>query len=289
MCLRIKPLLIFLLLYTFNNVTGQNYQDCENPFPICLKQTYSFKSMSSFGKMQDSLGQLRCSKELHETNSVWLKWKIKSKGLLTFFIDPINSKDDIDYVLFKRNGGCSHLTEVRCMASGNIIGKNARSSSMCQGVTGLSYQSLDEFEKSGCKYNSDNFLKYLSAEADEEYILFINNYDSSTGLSFTIDGDAILEESGDCLLFSTEQAITIAEIVPNPTSSNLTLSLICIQQGDIKTELFSINGKKLWETTFKSYLGINKTNIPTDSYPPGTYLIRVTQGQFSTIRQIVKI
>ncbi len=55
------------------------------------------------------------------------------------------------------------------MASGNIIGKNARSSSMCQGVTGLSYQSLDEFEKSGCKYNSDNFLKYLSAEADEEY------------------------------------------------------------------------------------------------------------------------
>lgn len=281
--------LIFTLILSTQLIFAQHYQDCEQAFPVCNKQTYHFKSMEGIGSKVDALGNLRCSSELHETNALWLTWDVAQSGILTFFIDPARSSDDIDFVLFRSSSDCSKLEEVRCMASGTNVGQPEVRSAGCKGQTGLSYQSIDDFEHTGCKYDSDNFLKFLSAEQGEKYFLLVNNYDSSEGFSITFDGDTAFKTTGDCELFNVEQPIEIASIVPNPASKNITVNFLSLSEKEIATEIFSISGKRLYKGNMKTEKGMNKHTIDVENYAPGTYLIRLTQDKYSTIRQFSKI
>ncbi|MFM2392248.1 MAG: hypothetical protein RLZZ546_225 [Bacteroidota bacterium] len=94
-------LISFLITNLFlinHNLFSQDHQDCDQPFLICKKQTYHFSSMIGYGKTFDILGPLKCSEELVETNTKWLSWDVSQSGILTFFIDPIDPSDDIDFV-----------------------------------------------------------------------------------------------------------------------------------------------------------------------------------------------
>lgn len=282
-------LLITSMLLSLKSFS-QLHQDCDNPYPICNKQTYQFLSITGLGKKKDLLGNPRCSKEIHETNSLWLKWKVKSAGVLTFYIDPANQTDDIDFILFKENQkNCADITEVRCMASGTSQLINRQRNNNCLGATGLNYQSIDEFEKSGCKYDSDNFLKFLSVQEGEEFLLFINNYNNQSGISFSIDGDAELELRNNCPDIVQELPMKILEMTPNPTSNNIQINYQIQNPGKIKIELFNIAGKRLWEGQVDAGKGINRHLLHTELFASGSYLIRMTHGDYSTIRQFIKI
>ncbi len=288
--LRIRfQLVAAFIFYSSILLTAQHYQDCSEAFPVCNKQTYHFKTMEGVGKTQDALGQLRCSNELRETNALWLTWEVEKDGILTFFIDPANSSDDIDFVLFRADENCSKLEEVRCMAAGLNVGEAEETSAGCKGQTGLMYQSIDDFERSGCKYESDNFLKFLSAKQGEKYYLFVNNYESKEGFSITFDGDMEFKTLGDCELFNVEQPLSISSIVPNPATKSITVNLFAINEKNVHTEIFSMDGKRIYEGDYKTLKGQNKQVIEVENYTAGTYLIRLTQEKYSTIRQFVKI
>jgi hypothetical protein len=269
---------------------SQYHQDCEQPFPVCKKQTYFFQDMKGAGFKNDDLGRISCSKHLVETNTKWLKFSIKKTGIITFFIDPIDSKDDIDFILYhKRAEDCSKLQEVRCMAAGENLHEDESFSASCKGTTGLSYQSIDEFEQSGCKYESDNFLKYLSAEAGEEYLLFVNNFNSSQGFSITFDGDAELKELDNCLEFAQDIPIEITSMVPNPAQSYIDIHFRSLNTIPVKIEMFSLEGRRLLEKNTATTKGDQKYTLDLQNISQATYLIRFTQGKYSTIRQFVKI
>lgn len=286
-----KMVLTILLQFLIcGGISSQKFDDCTNPFPVCNKQTYHFEKLDGSGQIEDMLPKLRCSNELFETNSIWMKWRVSKSGILTFFIDPVDQQDDIDFILFRiKNDNCETLEEVRCMAAGNIIGQNQEINLPCQGPTGLSYQSVDEFEASGCKYISDNFLKFLSTEVGEDYMLFINNFDAKSGISVTFDGDLEFEKFENCNEYSLEQPITITEIVPNPTLNNINISYFSVHTSEILTEVFSLNGRLIWKGKLESKPGVNRHAVISEDYPAGTYLLRMTQGEFSTIRQFIKL
>jgi hypothetical protein len=281
--------LMFALILSTQFLFSQHYQDCDQAFPVCNKQTYHFKSMQGYGTKRDALGPLRCFQELMETNALWLTWDVAQSGILTFFIDPAVQADDIDFVLFRSSKDCTALEEVRCMAAGTNVGEPEVRSAGCKGQTGLSYQSIDDFEHTGCKYESDNFLKFLSAEQGEKYFLLVNNYNSSEGFSITFDGDTEFRTTGDCGQFNVEQPIEISSIVPNPASKNISVNFLSLKDQQIQTEIFSINGKRLYKGNMKTDKGMNKHVIDVENYTPGTYLIRLTQDKYSTIRQFIKI
>ncbi len=283
-------LTIITHLSIIGGLSSQKYGDCSRPFPVCSKQTYHFDNLDGHGEHIDKLPKLRCSNEIFETNSIWLRWSVSKRGVLTFFIDPVDSENDIDFILFKMDDNdCESLEEVRCMTAGTTVGQKENFNYPCQGPTGLSYQSIDEFEASGCKYESDNFLKFLATEAGEDYILLINNFDSSKGISISFDGDLEFEKSNECLQFSQEQPITITEIVPNPTLNNIQLAYFSVQSSEILAEVFSLNGRLIWKSVLESKPGVNRHAIISEDYPAGTYLLRITQNEFSTIRQFIKL
>lgn len=289
--LRLTNSIAILLFVFLSNVSfTQSYQDCDSAFPVCNKQTYHFESMNGFGNILDNIGLVSCSKELRETNSIWLKFSVESSGILTFLIDPIIETDDIDFILYKKNEtDCINLKEVRCMASGETIGETETINIGCKGATGLSYQSIDEFERSGCKFYSDNFLKYLKTEKDEEYFLFINNYNSKSGFSIFFDGDLEFKNISNCAEYIKEEPITITSIIPNPAQKFIDVDFTSFFEHPLVLEIFSLNGRLEINQIIYPKKGNQVHRISIDELTTSNYLLRLTQEKYSTIRQFSKI
>jgi hypothetical protein len=71
------------------------------------------------------------------------------------------------------------------------------------------------------------------------------------------------------------KGITISiTIYPNPTITNLRLSINEFDHSNISYQLFDLNGKLLQNEKISS----NHTNIAMDNFVPSTYIIKVIQN-----------
>jgi len=289
--------LVLLLAFGlgFSSLRAQNrsnFQDCPFSFPVCEFKTYHFGQMKGYGVEQEKAKSVSCfDVPFVETNSFWLKWKAEGEGTLTFVINPINDEDDFDFILFKRdNKDCNKLTEVRCMAAGQNIGDTeAVLINRCKGRTGLAINSIDEFESQGCKYSSDNFLKMLQMEKDEEYILVINNYDNGEGFSITIEGEAALSKYNDCELLTISEPLMIYNLYPNPAVSSVNIEYLAQKIDVAEIDILDISGKVYQHFDIVPELGKNKNTFLLSDMAKGSYLLRIKQGKFTTVRQFVKL
>ena len=209
---------VFLTIKTFSN--GQN-GDCIKAINICNKD--SLNLVFSFGNVSGEVTRSNssCFDDPNdpfdiERNSVWIKWDVTKSGKLTFIVAP-QLFADIDFVIFKLvNKNCSDLKVVRCEAS--VPCNNLRNTGLREGET-------DEFEPSGCLPNNNGFLAPLEVMIGEQYMLFINDFSSSTTRTsmgtITFGGTA---EIGcqTSHIFSNETFTNIL-VYPNPSHSILNL------------------------------------------------------------------
>lgn len=265
-----------------------NHQDCTDAFQICESGSYLFETMIGFGLSQEIIKDQRCSQNsIVETNSKWLKFHIESSGSLSFVIDPLSERDDIDFVLFKSiEKDCNDLQEIRCMSSGTTY-RNDGSKVDCLGSTGLSLNSLDEFEKAGCKFNDDNFLKYLSAEKSETYYLLVNNYNSGAGFNFSIEGDAKLKQT-QCE--ENESTFYSIETYPNPTNNilNVKMNIANIEANQAKIYVYDFEGKLV--RTFSQAIAEGKNSFALDvsNLITGQYLLEIHTDSKQFVKQFIK-
>ncbi len=285
-----KPLVMALLLIFSFSMQAQSYQDCISTFPVCEMKTYHIGEMRGKGQVADLLKDLRCSSQMQETNSFWFSWDVIEEGTMTFVINPIDQKDDIDFVLFKRKkGSCAQLEEVRCMASGRTHGADElQSNSPCEGNTGLSIQSRDDFERAGCKYNDDNYLKFLKASEGEEYVLMVNNFNSANGFSITFEGDCDLEMVSNCSRFDINEPVLITELYPNPTNQQINIEFMSDSDETATLHIYSVSGELIKESEMNVNRGINTSSIQVEDLDSGSYVIKLTQGAFTTNKQFIK-
>ena len=286
--MKIKLIMCILLFSMLQTSNAQNFKSCENPFPICEKKTYHFSNMEGYGKTKSNFENAKCSHDFEETNSLWLTWKSFESGTLTFTINPVDAEDDIDFILYKKSQDCNSLEEIRCMASGITYGSKDGRSYDCNGATGLNSYSIDEFEKSGCKYNDDNFLKYLSMDEGEEFVLMINNYDSPSGVSVSFEGNGQLDQIEGCGSSNLHEEIVVTQLFPNPTTDEINIEYISNSENPVKLHLLSINGEVIREIEKTPNVGLNLTTFRIEDLAATTYLIRIAQKEFSTVKQFVK-
>jgi len=281
------PLLFMVFAFSLKS---QQYQDCQTPFPVCSLKTYHIGEMSGFGHTKDKMESLRCSSQMQETNSFWFEWKVTDSGILTFVVNPENVEDDIDFVLFRKSGtDCTSLQELRCMASGRTYGRDdEQDNDACRGNTGLSIRSVDDFEKAGCKFNDDNYLKFLQAEAGEEYLLMVNNYDSSQGFSITFEGDCTLESTVDCDRISISEPVQIVDVFPNPAKDLLNIKFVSDNEKDATIYIYDVAGKLVQKMDYEVSLGLNKSTLVIHQLEPSSYILTLVQGEFITNKQFIK-
>jgi hypothetical protein len=154
--------------------------------------------------------------------------------------------------------------------------------------TGLSLGSIDKFENEGCRYNDDNFLKYLSIEIGEEYFLFLNNYSSTAGLTFSIDGSVELSLYDDC---KNTRELSLLELLvyPNPAYNNINIEFTSDHdQKDGLLEILDYEGRTILRRSVDIVKGKNHFNEELGVYISGNYIVRISDEQFSSLSQFIK-
>ena len=287
MKINFTAILIFVFALSCSTIHGQS-QDCFTSTKLCEKGTFHYLDMKGIGSVDESKEFLLCSKDFKEKNSYWLRWSILKEGNLTFVLDPINADDDLDFVLYKLRSDCDDLEELRCMSSGRTIGNGTRSGQPCEGKTGLSFESVDEFELSGCKFNDDNYLKFLQAEEGEEYILFVNNFTSPKGFSISLEGTAEFRKYDECFNLESDDHVNILEVFPNPALDEISVIYNKAYSNPIDIQILDIQGQIVWSKQSMSTPLEQRENIDVQDLLPGTYLVRINQGEFSSTRRFIK-
>lgn len=281
---------LLFFVFSVSCIYAQDFQDCNSPFTICELATFKISDVQGIGQTQDVKTSLRCTgnQSFKERNSFWIEWKASSSGVITFVIDPNNETDDLDFVLFKKGTACSDLKEIRCMASGQEIGTFKETSNPCKGSTGLNNSSFDDFELSGCKYADDNYLKFLSVEKGEVYSLLINNYGSANGFTISFEGTASLEPTPECKSKKYLSDLAITSIYPNPALDEINVGFDSRIEEKIQVEILDFAGKKYLQQYYDLEHSDRSILLDIKDIPSGSYLIKFTQGENSTVKQFIK-
>ena len=74
------------------------------------------------------------------------------------------------------------------------------------------------------------------------------------------------------------------EVFPNPTERSITITLEKVIKGNTNLELIDIQGRALLQREITE----EKTNVNLQTFPTGTYLLRVLQGEKVLVRKVIK-
>lgn len=280
---------VFLLFSIFSFSQSKNI-DCHNAIHLCNKDKITIESLKGFGNVKDDLTGLACSGgAFKEKNSIWFKWTVEESGNLTFNITPTQANDDIDFVVFKVNGddSCQGLESVRCMSSGENLGRATQSD--CLGQTGLRKFSTDFNEDTGCHGGDDNYLAPLETEKGETYLLLINNYSSTLGFELGFAGVSEFS-SKKCQEEETiKNTLSIGEVFPNPTQEFVNIMLESPETTNATFTIVDIYGKQLSINQKELLEGTHHTTIDVKDLSAGAYFITIQVGEKSIVKKFIKI
>jgi photosystem II stability/assembly factor-like uncharacterized protein len=88
-------------------------------------------------------------------------------------------------------------------------------------------------------------------------------------------------------LSAEEEANSIFNVFPNPTESNITISLKVPSNKTTNVEMTDLRGGIIMKTIIKS--GQTSETIELEKYPVGTYLIRAIQDEKQSVKKVIKI
>jgi len=180
-----------LCINNFNAIPDPS-SDCETGVILCDKSPFNVQNVTGVGVVTNEFGDVSCSTlscPLDESGSAWYKWTCDDAGTLSFTLNPLNPVDDLDFVVYELPNGvndCTDKFDLRCMASGEVVGAPFPEWEPCTGATGLSLNEVDVTETCGCDPGDNNFVAAIDMEAGVSYALVVNNF-SQSGSGFSIE------------------------------------------------------------------------------------------------------
>jgi len=181
-----------LCVESFNAVPEPS-ADCPSSVILCDKSSFVVEQLIGTGLTNDQLPESACNNingcTWEESNSSWYTWTCLDAGSLSFTLTPQKEDDDLDFALYELPNGlgdCTGLIELRCMLSGENVGRPFDQWEPCTGPTGLSLSDGDAGETCGCQDGDNNFVSAVNLEAGKVYGLLVNNF-SQSGNGFSIE------------------------------------------------------------------------------------------------------
>ena len=178
-----KGILLSLLFLIVFRGYSQEPNDCVNAIAICGDIDFAYTPTGPGADDFLSNPNPDClTGDPVESQSVWLKLTIDTGGILAFTFTPNNGTDDYDWAVYDMNSStCNSLgTPLRCSSTMFLASTG--------GATGLGNGTTDTSEGPG---TGDGFLAPINASPGDEFLVFINNWSSSTsGFNLEFDGTA---------------------------------------------------------------------------------------------------
>ncbi|MBI2280051.1 MAG: OmpA family protein [Bacteroidetes bacterium] len=166
--MKINFYIAYLLLYlVFNsNELKAQHADCDKLLRL-TDTIYEAKNISGFGDKMEFKNNFNDSVSSfpQENNSIWYLIQVPTSGNFTFDIISNSDLDDWDFLLFENKSQfCRRIDS-------NKI-KPIRTNLSRSPTTGLSLLSTENFSSPGI---NNNYSKFVTAKAGDEYILVVNN------------------------------------------------------------------------------------------------------------------
>jgi len=295
----------FALTLIVNQMLSQGiYSDCISPLHICQKSPIAVEKLNGSGIDDKEIGSIPCFKTGYiEKNSIWIQWTIKDPGNLAFTILPVESSDDVDFILYsvqstKSEENCTSKVPIRCMVAGANLGEDKLSASGCTGATGLSNTSTDEQESTGCNSTNDNFLRNIDCKSGETYLLVVNNFSSKKGFLLEFSGNCTFSEDDKCQILNTSNTVfqqentttglQLVNIYPNPTSSVLNVAMTSLSSEIVDIQIISISGQIVLDKTLLLNSGENAIELKTDNLINGVWFLKIKGKSSCVISRFTK-
>ena len=238
-----------LCINNFNQIPDPS-SDCETGVILCDKSPFTVSNVTGVGNNTNEIGDVGCNSigcQLTESGSAWYKWTCDQSGSLTFTLTPLNPVDDLDFIVYELPNGvndCNDKFDIRCMASGEVVGAPFPQWEPCTGATGLATGDPDVNESCGCDAGDNNFVDEIEMISGRSYALVINNF-SQSGSGFS------MEFGGTGTFLGPEAAFTT-----NPVADTL-----CLENSITFTDASSFSGGIVaWEWNFGQGATPNSAN-----------------------------
>ena len=196
-----------LCINNFNAIPDLS-SDCSSGLVLCDKSAFTIPSVTTAGDDSNEIEGIECGPgdPVREAQSTWFKWICEDPGTLEFNLTPIDSDDDLDFILYELPDGlddCGNKEPLRIMLSGRNTGDPAGLTwAPCIGETGLRTGEDDERENCGCETGDNNYVRPIDMVAGRAYALVVLNFTES-GFGFTLEFSGTGTFRGPAVDFTT--------------------------------------------------------------------------------------
>lgn len=180
-----------LCINNFNAIPDLS-SDCSTGLVLCDKSSFTIPSVQTAGDDPNEIQGIECGPgdPVTEAQSTWFKWICEDPGTLEFNLIPIDTDDDLDFILYELPDGlddCGNKEPLRIMLSGRNTGDPAGLTwAPCIGETGLRAGESDERENCGCTTGDNNYIRPIDMVAGKAYALVVLNFTTSSN-GFTLE------------------------------------------------------------------------------------------------------
>lgn len=170
---------------TSNKHTQIPQSDCAKAIELPIYKSFRYANVASpqgYGETQEINTKGNNLVFTQEHHSAWYVLNFIKGGNFTFKINPIDSNNDYDFLVYKITDSL-YCTQIKSNQIKPIRNNLSRNNPKNKGVTGLSITAKNAFSKPG---PGNQFSQYLTVNKGDKYVLVIDNV-YKNGNGFSID------------------------------------------------------------------------------------------------------
>jgi hypothetical protein len=143
------------------------------------------------------------------------------------------------------------------------------------------YPDIIDPSRSGSRYFLIKFDDYCNIDSVEEYLIGISDVKAKYIRRFVQDIESYMNE------YSAIFDNSSFEVIPNPASEKITLSITLPELSNLNISIFDILGNRMYKNNEYRIIGEYSNEMDITGFQPGIYFVRVEAGSGIYVKKLV--
>jgi outer membrane protein OmpA-like peptidoglycan-associated protein len=259
---------------TKNTFTKTPQSDCNAAVRLPIYKSFRYGMVAApkgFGNAQEITSIQSDLTFAQEHHTAWYVLSFSKGGDFTFKINPMDSTNDYDFLLYKVADSL-YCNQIKIQKIKPIRNNLSRNNLKTKGVTGLSIDATNVYSKPG---PGAQFSKNINVQKGEQYVLLIDNvYKNGNGFSIDFELNNTIEirgevrdENGKPIIASVVLTDSLGNTITETQTNNKGTYVINTVAQENKSYQLNISGKNTFFETYtikgNQKITESKTVLPT--------------------------